>query len=523
MRLPSSPWLLPLPLLLLASTDVVSAFFPYNPVANANANSKSNGMLLLPDLPKLNLKGLKERFYSYSPSRGESKGSLLTLPLRDVKEPVKLDIIKVRGNVRRQNIFKIYHADATTVPQSLAISSDGYDYSYFSIMYFGSERQPMWMLMDTGAANTWLISSNCTLEPCKIHNTFGSEDSKSLSISDIPFDVTYGTGKVSGILINDSIAFAGFDLPNVSFGSVLDMSNEFMNYPMDGILGLGRGPAYKVKAPTVMEELQMGGLLEKNIIGISLQRHGDGARDGQIVFGDVDKSKFVGDISYTKTVPNVGHWEVPVDDIFVDGKPLNFQGKNGIFDTGTSYVLIPYEDAKRIHDAIATAVKNPEWDTYWDLPCSTKTKIELVVSGVKYLMSPKDYVGETLENGMCRSRIVGHQPFEDNEWLLGSTFLKNVYTVFDFDENRIGLAMRAGNEGSSDPSAPNQKPPTGSGSPSVSPVGPPSEANSGGPKPAESSQKNPDSSDGVKVISISSTAPLLWISLFLLSSTLSPW
>ncbi|OAT09607.1 hypothetical protein BDBG_17256 [Blastomyces gilchristii SLH14081] len=98
----------------------------------------------------------------------------------------------------------------------------------------------------------------------------------------------------------------------------------------------------------------------------------------------------------------------------------------------------------------------------------------------------------------------------------------NVYTVFDFDENRIGFAMRADNEGSSDPSSPNQKPPTASGSPRVSPVGPPSEVNSGGPKPAESSQKNPDSSDGVKGLSISSTAPLLW-TLVLLSSTLSPW
>ncbi|PGH07887.1 hypothetical protein GX51_01597 [Blastomyces parvus] len=521
MRLLSSPWLLPLPLLLLASTDVVSAFFPYNPVANANANAKSNGLLSLPGLPTLNL---KERFYSYSPSKSESKGSLLLPPpLRDLKEPVKLDIIKVRRNVRRQNIFKIYHGDPTTMPQSLAISSDGYDYSYFSIMQFGSERQPMWMLMDTGAANTWLISSNCTLEPCKIHNTFGSEDSKSLSISDIPFDVTYGTGKVSGVLVNDSISFAGFDLANVNFGSVLDMSEEFMNYPMDGILGLGRGPAYKVKAPTVMEELQMGGLLKKNIIGINIHRHSDGARDGQIVFGDVDTSKFVGDISYTKTVPNVGHWEVPVDDIFVDGKPLNFQGKNGIFDTGTSYILIPFEDAKRIHNAISTAVKNPDWDAYWDLPCSTKTKVELVVSGVKYLISPKDYIGQTLEDGMCRSNIVGHQPFNDNEWLLGSTFLKNVYTVFDFDENRIGLAMRAPGEGSSDPSPPDQKPPSAPGSPPVSPVGPPREANSGGPKPAGSSQKNPSSSDGMKLISISSTAPWLWISLVLLSSTLSPW
>ncbi|PGH36336.1 hypothetical protein GX50_00841 [[Emmonsia] crescens] len=506
MRLSSSSWLLPLPFL-LSSADVVSAFFAYNP-----ASTNNNGMLL-PDLSKVEL---NERFYSYNPSK--SKGS----PQRDVKEPIKLDIVKVRGNARRQNAFNIFHADPTTLPHSLPINNDGFDYSYFSVMHFGSERQAMWMLIDTGASNTWLISSNCTLEPCKMHNTFGSEDSNSLSITDIPFTVTYGTGKVSGFLVNDSVSFAGFDLQRVGFGSVMDMSEEFKSYPMDGILGLGRAPAYKVKVPTVMQELQKGGLLEKNIIGVNLQRHGDGATDGQIVFGGVDRTKFTGDISYTKTLPNVDHWEAPVDDLVIDGTPLNFQGKNGIFDTGTSFILMPFDDAKRIHNAIPNSVKSTEWDTNWDLPCSTTAKIELVISSMKYRISPKDYIGEPVKDGMCRSRILGHQPFEDNEWLLGATFLKNVYAVFDFDENRIGLAMRAVVEGSSPPTS--QPPPTGSGSPPVSPVMPPSSDKTGGAIPIQS-KKPPGSSNGMKV-SISSILPSLWFSLgslLLLSSTLSPW
>ncbi|OJD10915.1 hypothetical protein AJ78_08196 [Emergomyces pasteurianus Ep9510] len=513
MRLSCSPWLLPQALLLLLSTDLVFAFFPYNP---ANTNTKNNGMLR-PD--SSGTVDLKKRFYSYSPSTIIGKGS----PQRDVKGSVKLDIIKVPGKARRQNSFNVFHADPTTVPHSLPISSDGFDYSYFSVIHFGSKRQPMWMLIDTGASNTWLISSNCTLEPCKMHNTFGSEDSDSLSMTDIPFTVTYGSGNVSGFLVNDSMSFAGFELPRVGFGSVTNMSEEFKSYPMDGILGLGRAPAYKVKVPTVMQELQKSGLLEKNIIGVNLQRHSDGAKDGQIVFGDIDKTKYTGDLSYTTTLPNVDHWEVPLDDMLVDGTPLNFKRKAGIFDTGTSFILMPFDDAKRIHDAIPGSSESAEWDANWELPCSTTAKIELVVSSAKYRISPKDYIGEPVKDGKCRSRIVGHQPFEENEWLLGAAFLKNVYAVFDFDENRIGLAMRKETEGSSSPTS--QPAPTSSGSPPVSPVGPPGEIKTGAATPTQSNKPH-GSSNGVKTVSISSIVPLLCFSLgsaFSLSSTLSPW
>ncbi|EDN09106.1 predicted protein [Histoplasma mississippiense (nom. inval.)] len=477
------PPLLLILLLLVLSIDVVSAFFPYNPVANTDADGDGDGLLWLPSSRGL----VKERFYPYSPSK--SRGGTAS-PQRDAKEPIKLDIIKVRGNARRQNVFQVFSADPTTLPQSLPIDTDRFDYSYFSVICI---------------------------------TRFGIEDSNSLSVSDIPFTVSYGSGTVSGVLVNDSVSFGGFDLPHVGFGSVLDMSDEFKNYPMDGILGLGRAPAYKVKVPTVMQEIKKAGLLEKYIVGVNLQRHRDGAKDGQIVFGNVDPTKFTGDISYTKTVPAVDHWEIPVDDMFVGGKPLNFQGRNGIFDTGTSFVLMPLADAQRIHDAIPKAVKSATWEANWDLPCSTTTKIELVVSGVKYNISPKDYVGDTTTtDGMCRSKIVGHQPFEDNEWLLGATFFKNVYAVFDFDEDRIGLAMRAAEDGS-DSSSPTQQPPTPSGSPPVSPVGPPSDSKT---KTAGSSPNSPGSSDGAQAMSLSSVVPLLWFllgSLLLLLSTLSPW
>src|SRR6266487_3223585 len=149
-----------------------------------------------------------------------------------------------------------------TMENSMAINTDGYDYSYFSTLKFGSEGYELWMLIDTGAANTWVMGSNCTSKACQRHRTFGADHSTSLAITNIPWNVTYGTGSVN--------------------------------------------------VPTIMQVLANAKLLKKNILGVNLQRSSDGATDGQITFGDIDKTKFTGDISYAKALPDAHRWEIPV-------------------------------------------------------------------------------------------------------------------------------------------------------------------------------------------------------------------
>ncbi len=193
----------------------------------------------------------------------------------------------------------------------------------------------------------------------------------------------------------------------------------------------------RLGTPTLMDIMASQQLLRANLFGVHLSRSADGANDGQITFGAPDSSKFSGDLSYIDSVSTDGLWEIPADGAGVDGQSLGFTGKTAIIDTGTSYILMPPEDAKALHAKLPGSENSGE--TY-NIPCDTNLPVQFIFSGVTYDVSPKDYVGKPDKTGKtCSSNIIGHQSFGPDAWLLGDVYLKNVYTVFDFDKDRIGM------------------------------------------------------------------------------------
>ena len=96
--------------------------------------------------------------------------------------------------VKRGNDYNVVTAAKPSQTNSIAIDEDGTDFSYFASVYFGSKKTMMYMLIDTGAANTWVMGSNCSSAACQKHNLFGPADSDSFATTEDTFNLTYGTG-----------------------------------------------------------------------------------------------------------------------------------------------------------------------------------------------------------------------------------------------------------------------------------------------------------------------------------------
>jgi cathepsin D len=333
---------------------------------------------------------------------------------------------------KRDNKFPVVLSNKPEAPNALAIHQDGSDFSYFATLQFGSKKQDMYMLIDTGSANTWVMGSTCKSSACSIHNTFGKDDSDTLKMTTKDWSLAYGTGEVDGLVVSDTVSFANYTL-NLGFGLASVASDDFKNYPMDGILGFGPPDSNELGTKTIMQALDEQTNLQSNILGVHLQRAADGTKDGELIIGGIDASRFDGNLNYLSiTEPN--SWEIKFDDAIVGGQSCGLTGRTAMIDTGTSYMLIPPSDAETLHGKIPGSSHNGE---VYTVPCGTTATVEMSFNGMKYTIPPKDYVGKASGSG-CTSNIIGHQAFGPTQWILGDIFLKNVYTVFDFDQDRIG-------------------------------------------------------------------------------------
>ncbi|KAJ5113400.1 hypothetical protein N7456_001934 [Penicillium angulare] len=373
------------------------------------------------------IEGLRRRFMPWT-LQPENAGTEIPNA-----KPITLDIRKLP--VRRDDTYSIVEANTPTLPNSAALDQNGNDYSYFSVVEVGSQKEQMWLVLDTGSPSSWVFSSACTDSVCTSHHTFDVDNSTSYISNSSTITVGYGSGTIKGDLGQDTMSIADLDV-TFTFGQATSASSAFASYPLDGILGLGRSGTAGWTIPSFMDAVAEEGSLPSNIVGFSLSRAADDAKTGEVNFGGVDTTKFDGNITYTSI--NSDTWSIPLDDAYVDGTACGFSSKSATIDTGTTYILIPPDDAATLFAKVPGSSKSG--DNYI-IPCDSTATIEFEFSGIKYSISPEDYIGSQSGDN-CVSTLVAYQASGVDGWLVGDVFLKNVYSVFDFDNGQIGFGAR---------------------------------------------------------------------------------
>ncbi|EPS28671.1 hypothetical protein PDE_03617 [Penicillium oxalicum 114-2] len=404
------------PILLIASiAPSVHAFYPYEIKVS----------------PSLEISAEPKAHRRFFPWKLVDEGSADDASLA---QPFTLDIKK--GPARRGDTYAIVKSNTPTLKNSAALDQDGEDFSYFAVVDVGSQKQEMWMALDTGSPSSWVFSSLCTDSVCQRHHKFDKSASSSYSSSNSIFTIGYGSGTVRGSLGTDTFSLADMDV-TLTFGTATSANDTFASYPFDGILGLGRSRTGGWGISSFMDVVAEKKLLPANIVGFSLSRAKDDKKDGEVNFGGVDTTRFDGNISYIAT--NAETWTIPMDDAYVNGKALGLTNRAATIDTGTTYILIPPADAAALFAHVPNSYRSGE---NFIIPCNSTATIEFAFAGIKYSILPEDYIGASSTGG-CVATIVGHESSGPNDWLVGDVFLKNVYSVFDFDNGQIGFGTLA--------------------------------------------------------------------------------
>ncbi|KAK8255202.1 rhizopuspepsin-1 precursor [Phyllosticta capitalensis] len=379
-------------------------------------------------------------FYPYHPSLATA-GHPDPAPANSKPQAARsLSFPIYRQPIRRANEYKVVSSADPTQSDSAALDQDGSDLTYFAAVKFGDDATEFYLLADTAATNTWVMGASCSTAACEKHSTLGS-GSSSLDEKSGTFSIAYGSGQVNGTLAEDDVQIAGFTV-SMTFGLAGYASSDFESFPIDGVMGLGRADmtSQSVTEGTILDALAKASLIPAKVFGMHLSRNED-AQDGEINFGAPNPSRYDGDLAWTSAMDNDrGFWEIPIDDAAVDGSSTGLSDRTAIIDSGTSYILIPADDAAALHKLVPSASKNGE---VYTVPCDTTQNLQLTFSNVAYDISYRDWVGGTVGDGTCQSNIIARQTFGAKQWLVGDVFLKNVYAVFDQDNVRVGFGVKS--------------------------------------------------------------------------------
>ena len=161
----------------------------------------------------------------------------------------------------------------------------------------------------------------------------------------------------------------------------------------------------------------------------------DGDNASKLTLGGYDATAFTGSLFSVPLSSTNGYWTVTLQDIGTGSKSSGACPSTGcmaIIDSGTSLIAGPSSAMNKVITAIGTVEED----------CSNISKlpnIYLTFNGKQFPLTPTQYVIKLSSNGETVCQL-GLQTFEDDLWIVGDTFMRAYYTVFDRDHNTESFA-----------------------------------------------------------------------------------
>ncbi|KAJ5302059.1 hypothetical protein PENANT_c008G05256 [Penicillium antarcticum] len=375
----------------------------------------------------------------------------LTLHQRDNPAVVQMDIQRkdVADPVTRDRIRK----RSSTVTQSL----DNEETLYYCNITLGTPEQSLRLVIDTGSSDLWTNTPNSTLcesssDPCEDSGTYDSSSSSSYSFVSSDFNISYADGSgAAGDYVTDTLTIGGTTIKDFQFGI------GFTSGSTEGVLGIGytsnevqvgTGASSYANLPKAMVQHDV---IKSN--AYSLWLNDLDASTGSILFGGVNTAKFHGTLQ-TLPIQKVGG---QYSEFIIALTGLGLQNSSGhraysssalpagvLLDSGSSLTYLPDALAEDIYEDLDVTYESSSGIGY--IECSMASKdvnISYTFSSPTITVGLDELiidVGDIYFRNRQRACVFGIVPAGGSTSVLGDTFLRSAYVVYDLANNEISLA-----------------------------------------------------------------------------------
>ncbi|KAH9362015.1 hypothetical protein HPB48_014954 [Haemaphysalis longicornis] len=287
------------------------------------------------------------------------------------------------------------------------------------------------------------------------------------------FSIEYGSGIVKGIYSTDVLGVGGGTVQSQTFAEATEARGSiFKAAKFDGLLGLGYPALAEDNVVPVFDNMIKQKLLPKSVFSIYLNRQPNAVPGGEIYFGDINKARYTGDITYTP-VTKKSYWQFRMEgdslhliglerlnpgmagsivfDLLIHSdacrnvkkdKTFCIGGCDAVVDTGSSFIEGPKDEIERLNSYLR-ATETPTGE--WRVKCANipkMPKIIFFIGGKQFTMTAEEYVIQlqTPKKLKCFSGFAVSDTPTKKFWVLGQVFIGRFYTIFDRASDRLGFA-----------------------------------------------------------------------------------
>uniref|UniRef100_A0A4W2HHN4 Pregnancy-associated glycoprotein 1-like n=1 Tax=Bos indicus x Bos taurus TaxID=30522 RepID=A0A4W2HHN4_BOBOX len=310
------------------------------------------------------------------------------------------------------------------------------DLFYVGNITIGTPPQEFQVIFDTGSSDLWVASIFCNSSSCAAHVRFRHHQSSTFRPTNKTFRITYGSGRMKGVVVHDTVRIGDLVSTDQPFGLCLKDSG-FKGIPFDGILGLSYPNKTFSGAFPIFDKLKNEGAISEPVFAFYLSK--DKQEGSVVMFGGVDHRYYKGELNWVPLI-QVGDWFVHMDRITMKRKVIACSdGCKALVDTGTSDIVGPSTLVNNIWKLIRARPLGPQYF----VSCSavnTLPSIIFTINGINYRLPARAYIHKD-SRGRCYSMFQENKVSSSTEtWILGDVFLRVYFSVFDRGNDRIGLA-----------------------------------------------------------------------------------
>lgn len=382
---------------------------------------------------------------------------LAALSLSSAHAVLKLPVSKPAAGRKPLNIRSI----------SETLTNKGFFYS--ANVTIGTPPQHITLDIDTGSSDIWVYqpdTNRCQVLPCV--TPFNSANSSTFKVikPDL-FATTYGDSSAArGDLVQDFFTIGGASLKNQTLGVAKNSTVGETAVMGIGYAALEASEIHrkdKFTFPSLLDNMVDQGVINHKAYSLYLDDLDDNT--GTIIFGGLDSDKYIGDlvelpvnpVTMTNGTKIFGFLDVTLNSIGLGGDkmgpipltpPTEVGSTAGLLDSGSTMIGLPPDVMRKLALKLnATPING----TYWidcdvgpsltvDFNFGNNSTGEVTIKAPisEMMLTTTKGFPTPIENG-C---LLGIQNTPEGlGTILGDTFLRSAYVVYDLQNNVIALAQ----------------------------------------------------------------------------------